>query len=340
MNNQFTIEQFDANITALLAGGEPLPAPREAEASSMLAVAQDLALAPRADFKAELRARLMDAHANKSAEELPLLFQNSELNSQASKPKMAASLGLHALVMSMIVISGVLELRNQSSPLNTDHAVLVLPELAMPISPNEAHGGGGGGEANKLEASHGEPPKFANNQLTPPTVVVRNPNPALPVEPTIVVPMVARVPANDVGDPLSRGLIASNGTGVSAGIGSGEGGGVGSGKHAGLGPGSGGGTGDSVYTVGGAVSAPVVISAPDPEYSEEARRAKVQGVVQLFAIIGKDGVPRNLRVQRSLGMGLDQKALEAVAKWRFHPAKKGDQTVPVMVNIEVYFRLY
>jgi TonB family protein len=340
MNNQFTIEQFDADITALLAGGEPLPAPREAEATAMLAVAQDLALAPRADFKDELRARLMAAHEKSPATELPLLFQNSELNFQASKPKMAASLGLHAMVMSLIVISGVLGVRNQSSPLMNDHSVLVLPDVAMPISPNEAHGGGGGGDRSKLEASHGEPPKFATSQITPPMVVVKNPNPALPVEPTIVVPLNARVPSNDVGDPLSKGLIVSNGTGVNAGIGSGKNGGVGEGTGSGIGLGIGGGLGGNVYRVGGGVSAPHPISTPDPEYSEEARKANVQGRVTLYAVVGQDGVPRNLKIQRGLGMGLDEKAIQAVSTWRFEPAKKDGRAVPVMVNIEVNFRLY
>jgi TonB family protein len=92
--------------------------------------------------------------------------------------------------------------------------------------------------------------------------------------------------------------------------------------------------------VGGGVSAPRPIDDPDPEYSDEARKSKYQGSVLLSAIIGPDGRPRNLHVTRSLGMGLDEKALDAVTKWRFDPAQKDGHPVAVQVNIEVVFRLY
>ena len=92
--------------------------------------------------------------------------------------------------------------------------------------------------------------------------------------------------------------------------------------------------------VGGGVSAPRVLYAPDPEYSEEARKAKYQGTVVLWLIVGADGRPRDIRIARSLGMGLDEKALEAVKLWKFEPAEKGGQAVAVQINIEVRFRLY
>jgi len=132
----------------------------------------------------------------------------------------------------------------------------------------------------------------------------------------------------------------SNGIGSGGGIGSGRGGGVGSGEGPGVGEGRGGGIGGGIYRVGGGVSAPRPIFDPDPEYSEEARKAKFQGIVLLSAIIGSDGRPRELRIVRSLGMGLDQKALDAVGKWRFAPGTKDNHPVSVQVNIEVAFRLY
>ena len=107
-----------------------------------------------------------------------------------------------------------------------------------------------------------------------------------------------------------------------------------------MGEGRGGGIGGGVYRVGGGVSAPRPIYDPDPEYSDEARRAKFQGSVVLIAVIGPDGRPRDLRVMRSLGMGLDQKALDAVWKWRFTPAMKDNRPVAVQVSIEVVFHLY
>ena len=115
---------------------------------------------------------------------------------------------------------------------------------------------------------------------------------------------------------------------------------MGSGRGPGVGPGTGGGIGGGPYHVGGGVSAPRTLYAPDPEYSEEARRAKVQGSVLLALIVGPDGNPHDLRLMRSLGMGLDEKALEAVRTWRFEPARKDGVPVAVQISVEVNFRLY
>jgi periplasmic protein TonB len=117
-------------------------------------------------------------------------------------------------------------------------------------------------------------------------------------------------------------------------------GGIGSGEGPGVGEGYGGGIGGGIYHVGGGVSAPRPIYDPDPEYSDEARKAKFQGSCVLVAIIGPDGRPRDLHVARSLGMGLDQKAVDAVWKWRFVPAMKDNRPISVQISIEVVFHLY
>jgi len=132
----------------------------------------------------------------------------------------------------------------------------------------------------------------------------------------------------------------SNGTGSGAGIGSGHGGGIGSGEGGGVGPGSGGGYGGGVFKVGGGVSAPKALDTPDPEYSEEARKAKYQGTCILWLIVDQNGRPQDIKIARSLGMGLDQKAIEAVRHWKFEPAKKDGHPVAVQINVEVNFRLY
>jgi TonB family protein len=92
--------------------------------------------------------------------------------------------------------------------------------------------------------------------------------------------------------------------------------------------------------VGGKVSAPYQINQVEAEFSDEARRAKYQGIVVVAIIVDKDGNPKNPRVVRALGMGLDEKAIEAVMKYKFHPAMKDGKAVPVPVNIEINFRLY
>jgi TonB family protein len=90
----------------------------------------------------------------------------------------------------------------------------------------------------------------------------------------------------------------------------------------------------------GVVSAPVLIHKADPEYSEEARRAKLQGTVVLYLVIDEKGKVTNPKIQRSLGLGLDEKALECVAKWRFKPGMKSDGTpVSTSATIEVNFRM-
>jgi len=215
-------------------------------------------------------------------------------------------------------------------------------DYPLPIAPGKIGGGGGGGDQDKMAASRGAAPRFAAEQLTPPAVVVRNEDPKLPAEPTLIgSPTMILSPSDKYGDSMAAVLAPpSNGTGSGGGIGSGHGGGVGAGTGPGLGAGEGGGLGGGVYTVGGGVSAPRPIFDPDPEYSDEARKAKFQGNVELFAVIGPDGRPRDLRVIRSLGMGLDQKALDAVWKWRFAPAMKDGHAVAVQVSIEVAFRLY
>jgi TonB family protein len=116
---------------------------------------------------------------------------------------------------------------------------------------------------------------------------------------------------------------------------------LGSGTGNGYGPGYGGGAGGGLYRVGGGVSAPVPLNSVEAEFSDEARRAKYQGVCLISLIVDAQGNPQNPRVIRALGMGLDEKALEAVRKYKFKPAMKDGKTpVPVMITVEVNFRLY
>ena len=173
-------------------------------------------------------------------------------------------------------------------------------------------------------------------------VVVNNPDPKLVMEPTILIQPNTPLPQVNMavlGNPLGALGLPSNGTGSGGGIGSGRGGGVGSGSGGGFGPGSGGGTGDGVYRIGGGVSDPVPIFKPEPEYSEEARKAKFQGAVMLSIIIDENGKTRDIRVIRPLGLGLDEKAIEAVLRWRFKPSLKDGRAVAVSANVEVNFRL-
>jgi TonB family protein len=205
-------------------------------------------------------------------------------------------------------------------------------------------GGGGGGDRSPTPASRGAVPRFAKQQLAPPMAVIRNLNPKLQVEPTLLGPPDLKLPqmASNMpwGDP--QGVLGppSNGPGTGGGIGSGEGTGIGSGKGGGLGPGEGGGTGGGPYSVGGGISAPIPIYRPDPPYSEEARKAKYQGTVVLWIVVDAQGSVTDSRVVKPLGLGLDEKAVETVRTWKFKPALRNGVPVAVRVSVEVTFRLF
>lgn len=256
------------------------------------------------------------------------------------------STGLHLLIAG-IVAAGFLIGRHVVKAASPTATVTILTDPgdlpALKPSKTQVGGGGGGGDRDVLQASKGRLPKFSMQQITPPAVVLRNENPKLAVEPTIVIPPQVQIASNNMpnlGDPMAHAMLPSNGTGSGSGIGTGSGGGVGSGKGPGFGPGEGGGVGGGIFHVGGGISPPRVIYQIDPEFSEEARKAKYQGTCTLMLVVNTAGRPTNIRVASSLGMGLDEKAIEAVKQWRFEPSMKDGHPVNVEIAVEVEFHLY
>jgi TonB family protein len=190
--------------------------------------------------------------------------------------------------------------------------------------------GGGGGSPDKIEAIKGKiPPPMKAPVVAP---VIQPPVPSLDLQNDITVPTDTKLPNFGVSNSANVKL-ASGGNGSGTGLGSGHGGG--------LGAGYGGNFGGGLERVGGRISAPVPINSVEAEFSDEARRAKYQGVVLVAVIVDTMGNPQNPRVVRSLGMGLDEKAIEAVHKYRFRPALRDHKTpVAVEINVEVDFHLY
>jgi TonB family protein len=209
----------------------------------------------------------------------------------------------------------------------------------------QAGGGGGGGDHSMVDPSKGKLPKFEKNPITTPQVQALD-HPKLAMEAAINVQKTIMLPDNpmmpNIGVKNSVNVrLASNGQGGGGGIGTGYGGGIGSGTGNGYGPGRGGNTGGGLYRIGGGVSAPVPLNTVEAEFSDEARRAKYQGVVLVGLIVDAQGNPQNVHIVRALGMGLDEKAIEAVKKYKFRPAMKDGKAVPVGgVTVEVNFRLY
>ena len=213
--------------------------------------------------------------------------------------------------------------------------IYYVPPYKLPAAAQKAGGGGGGGQKMPQPVSHGEAPKPAPKQFMPPAI--ERPKPVLPVVPTITA-QAPQIVADNYADPMSKLNQFSGGSG-SQGFGTGKGGGIGPGTGDGYGPGSGGGIGGGVYRIGGDVSAPSLINKVEPEYSEEARKAKYSGTVLLSIVVDEQGMPRNVHVIRPLGLGLDEKAIEAVMKWRFRPGMKGGHPVATQAQVEVNFRL-
>ena len=248
---------------------------------------------------------------------------------------------IHASVLALLV---TISLNKTVQNVVKQQIDLIAPDLSPykpSIKKDTMHGGGGGGDRSPTPVSKGKLPRLADKQFVPP-MLVKNPDPKLVMEPTLIIQPDANIPKvnmDQYGDPLAKSGIASNGTGSGGGMGSGRGGGIGPGSGAGFGPGSGGNMGGGVYRIGGGVSAPIPIFKPEPEYSEEARKAKFQGTVVLMIVVDEHGNARDLKVIRPLGLGLDQKAIEAVEKWRFKPGMKDGKPVPVQATVEVNFRL-
>jgi protein TonB len=248
-----------------------------------------------------------------------------------------------------LLLSGVFVTHQITQRATHETVTLIAPSpdtYALPAARKVTSGGGGGGDHDVIPAPKGHPPKLAVQQITPPAIVMRNEKPKLAVAPTVVAPPTVHLADNHMPNIGTAAPVVmpsappSNGTGSGGGIGSGSGGGVGVGHGAGIGTGIGGGIGGGVYKVGGGISAPTAISAPDPDYTEEARRAKKQGTCVLWLIVDSTGHPRDIRVVRGLGFGLDAKAIDAVKQWRFQPALKDGKPVDVQISVNIDFHLY
>jgi TonB family protein len=250
-----------------------------------------------------------------------------------------------ALIHGGFVLLVILALANPPAAL-TNLADQLPTEIVWLYQPGPRGGGGGGGNRSP------EPPRKAElkgaEKITvpvekPPKIEMTKPEPTPPAQ--IVIP--AQQTATGVMElpgmvsNLPTPAVPSQGSGVGGGAGTGRGTGIGPGQGSGLGEGFGGGTGGGWYRPGNGVVSPEVIHEEKPQYTSEAMRAKVQGIVEVEAIVMPDGTVSQVQIVRSLDdrFGLDQKAVEAVKRWRFRPGTRLGKAVPVLVNIELTFTL-
>lgn len=273
------------------------------------------------------------------------LFTSDPLAFKGDRTSSTVSFVIHAGVISLVLW---LTLRAHSSimmvPVTTATPVdfklyAPPPPIRMPVA--KAMGGGGGGGAHEVvEPSKGHPPAVAKVQFTPPQLTKLD-QPRLAVEPTVQVKIPESNNLPNLGMTQSPQIkLASQGRGGGSGFGQGLGGGIGMGHGSGAGPGSGGSYGGGLMSVGGGVSAPQVIHSVQPEFTEDARRENYQGNVAIQLIVDTQGNPQDIRVSRHLGMGLDEKAIEAVRQYKFRPAMYQGHPVSVQIVIDVDFRLH
>jgi TonB family protein len=276
----------------------------------------------------------------------PVPFKGDWKKRAAFRPPQAIALVFHVVVVFLIFLPPHRTPTQNVPPILRTY--LVAPDLSdyrikMPPGKDKAGGGGGGGDRSPLPATAGRAPKFTLTQLAPPSIS-RNENPRLVAVATLLGPPELQIPSpnlNFYGDPLANIVNDSGGPGHDGGMGNGDGNGLGSGHGPGYGPGEEGGAGGKKFRPGSnGVGYPTCVYCPDAKYSEEARKAKFQGVVLLQVIVTPDGRATNIQIVRGPGLGLEDEAISAVKTWRFKPAL-GANRVPVAteIGIEVNFRL-
>lgn len=236
---------------------------------------------------------------------------------ESSLRQRLGSIAIHLAVLGILMLP---LWKPVTKAIQHEEAVEILPALMEPgpSLPKMRHlAGGGAPQVNKLL-----PPKLMPVNAPPQPVP-----PPLKLMPATA---MANIPLPQFGDP---GRLAGPPGKSFGSTGAGPGG-------PGNDPNGGGDCVNGPCRVGGDVSEPVPIYDPDPQYSDAARQAKFQGTVVVAVIIGADGLVYNPKVVQGVGLGLDEKAIEAVKLWRFQPAKKNGKPVRVAANIEVNFRLY
>jgi protein TonB len=264
----------------------------------------------------------------------------------------ALGLAVYMILLGLSIVFSVIHRPLPSRDLDITR-ILINPGRAPAAPPagdsdKDGGGGGGGGRGELREASMGEPPPFALTKpviapTTRPTIAL----PSLPLPETLfgvpqpIVPAPTGLLTGTPGPP-------SDGSGINGGVGTGADGGVGPGRGPGAGPGEEGGSGGGPYGPGRSrrgsdapalSSRPIALNHPRPNYTEEARKQRVQGIVKATVFVGVDGAVKSVRIVSGLPDGLDEEAIRAAYEMRFRPAISNGHPAATWVTLEIEFNL-
>jgi len=260
--------------------------------------------------------------------------------SARSRQAQGASLLSHAVIIGAFAILAMHSPGSKHDPPSQGgkiHSYLPASRLLESLRGHNPNGGAGSGSGHDLlPPSQGNLPPRSSIQLLKPTLP-QNQKPELPVPPTILDPSAPRVltAVDNIGLPWMPDQNNSSGRGKGNTIGDGPGDSIGSspGDQAGEGGPPG------FYQAG--VVLPRCAYCPDPQYTDEAREAKLQGTVTLQVLVGADGRASQIRIVRAIGLGLDDRAVQSVRGWKFVPAHDAARhAVPAWVTVEAVFRLF
>jgi protein TonB len=238
----------------------------------------------------------------------------------------AFSFGLHVAVLAMLFL---LASRGIQAPLQPAVPVRVVTPLTLLRLPSAREPRSGGSNHTQFPAQHGSRPPTAHRTFIPPASSDHPPL-ALPITIAFDIPIIDS-PATDIGDPFSRANAGGFGRHGRNGIGE-------SGCCQGIGESQSGSPGLSARR-GSGITPPQLVYKVEPEFSEEARKAKFQGMVVLIIEVDANGNVRSIRVRQGLGLGLDEKAIEAVSRWRFRPGVLDGKPVTTQATVQVNFQL-
>jgi periplasmic protein TonB len=275
-----------------------------------------------------------------SANGAPLHFESIDLSARHGKAQTYSAV-VHAAILLTLAFALVSPPVRHNGPnsislgLAHDPLAYVPPAIATSQAPSLGSMGGGG-ENDPRPSRSGNLAPASTMPLAPPRLK-HNEDATIPAPPAVFDP---DAPAS-VATAKNLGIPWMNGDADSAGPGKGHGFGTGNGGAMGDGNGSGAGAGDSNAPYSNVLSPVACLYCPDPPYTEEARKAKLQGKVLLRVLVGPDGTAQRIEVLKGLGMGLEERAEETIHSWKFAPARDGaKRPVATWINIETRFQLF